>query len=373
MAEPRCPAWLSFTLTNIFRRMAHDPVRILRPFIREGDTVIDVGNGPGYFTVPMARMVGDRGLVIAVDIQSKMLEKTRRRAERAGVAGRIRPVLATAKMLGLDIEVVYAEDQLPKQIEQLSGYIRRDKAMQPFAFLVLPIHDKTLERVARDAARQGIGWVCLNRGADSIGDVGKEFPGVPIFGIAPDQREIGRIQGRQFKTLLPRGGKVLYVQGSASNNSSQIRLAGAREALAGSNVEIVQVLDGNWTAEFAEIIVGGWLRKVMARQSQIDLIGCQNDHMAVGAKKAARSVAGHLNQPEIANIPVTGVDAVPSFGQRLVAQGDLLASVVMPSTAKAAVERISRILNSGQIPQGVISLAPSSFPPEAVLARRALN
>jgi len=108
MAEPLCPPWLSFTLTNIFRRTAHDPVRILRPFIREGDTVIDVGNGPGYFTVPMARMVGDRGLVIAVDIQSKMLEKTRRRAERAGVAGRIRPVLATTKTLGLNAKADFA-------------------------------------------------------------------------------------------------------------------------------------------------------------------------------------------------------------------------------------------------------------------------
>jgi ABC-type sugar transport system substrate-binding protein len=279
----------------------------------------------------------------------------------------------TAKVLGLSIDVVYAEDQLAKQIEQLSGYIRRDKARQPFALLVLPIHDKTLERVARDAARQGIGWVCLNRGADSIGNVGKEFPGVPIFGIAPDQKEIGRIQGRQFKALLPRGGKVLYVQGSASNNSSQIRLAGAQEALAGSSVEIAQVIDGNWTAEFAEMMVGRWLRTVMAHQSQVNLIGCQNDHMAVGAKKAARTVAAHLTQPEIANIPVTGVDAVPAFGQRLVAQGELLASVVMPSTAKAAVERINRILNSGQIPQGMVSLAPSSFPAEAVLARRALN
>src|SRR5574337_940669 len=80
-----------------------------------------------------------------------------------------------AKGLGLAIEVVYAEDQLAKQIEQLSGYIRRNKASQPFALLVLPIHDRTLERVARDAARQGIGGVCLNRGVDSIGDLRKDF------------------------------------------------------------------------------------------------------------------------------------------------------------------------------------------------------
>ena len=108
MAEPLCPAWLSFTLTNIFRRMAHDPVRILRPFLREGDTALDVGCGPGFFTVPMARMIGDRGLVVAVDIQPKMLEKTRRRGERAGVAGRIRLHLAAADSLGLDVKADFA-------------------------------------------------------------------------------------------------------------------------------------------------------------------------------------------------------------------------------------------------------------------------
>ncbi len=108
MAEPLCPAWLSFTLTNVFRRMAHDPVRILRPFLREGDTALDVGCGPGFFTVPMARKVGERGLVVAVDIQATMLEKTRRRAERDGVAGRVRLVLATAKTLGLDVKADFA-------------------------------------------------------------------------------------------------------------------------------------------------------------------------------------------------------------------------------------------------------------------------
>jgi len=99
---------LSFTLTNVFRRMAHDPARILSPFVRAGDTVLDIGSGPGYFTVPMARMVGDRGLVFAVDIQPKMLEKTRRRAERAGVGGRVRLVLATAKTLGLEVQADFA-------------------------------------------------------------------------------------------------------------------------------------------------------------------------------------------------------------------------------------------------------------------------
>lgn len=96
MSEPLCPPWLSFTLTNVFRRMAHDPVRILSPFIKPGDVALDIGCGPGFFTVPMARMVGERGQVIAVDIQPKMLERAKQRAARAGFADRVRTHLATS-------------------------------------------------------------------------------------------------------------------------------------------------------------------------------------------------------------------------------------------------------------------------------------
>ncbi len=102
MTEPLCPAWMSLTLTNMFRRLAQDPIRILRPFLREGDAAVDIGCGPGFFTVPMARLVGSKGTVVAVDIQPWMLEKTRRRAERAGLDDRIELRLATPTSLGLD-------------------------------------------------------------------------------------------------------------------------------------------------------------------------------------------------------------------------------------------------------------------------------
>lgn len=101
MAEPLCPPWLSFTLTNVLRRMAQDPDRILRPFLGDGDTAVDVGCGPGFFTVPMACLVGRRGRVVAADIQQTMLDKTRRRAERAGVAERVELRLSGPGRLGL--------------------------------------------------------------------------------------------------------------------------------------------------------------------------------------------------------------------------------------------------------------------------------
>lgn len=47
--------------------------------LKPGDTVADIGAGTGYFTLPMARMVGDEGKVLAVDIQPEMLGIIERR------------------------------------------------------------------------------------------------------------------------------------------------------------------------------------------------------------------------------------------------------------------------------------------------------
>lgn len=100
-----CPWWLCFTFDNVFRRLIHDPYKILRPFIKEGDTILDVGPGMGYFTIPMAHLAGDRGLVIAADIQEKMLSVVRRRATDAGVDGRIITHLSSEDSLGVDKKV----------------------------------------------------------------------------------------------------------------------------------------------------------------------------------------------------------------------------------------------------------------------------
>jgi len=42
--------------------------------IKPGMTVVDIGVGTGYFAIPIARIVGDKGTVYAVDVQTAMLE-----------------------------------------------------------------------------------------------------------------------------------------------------------------------------------------------------------------------------------------------------------------------------------------------------------
>lgn len=95
-----CPWWCCYTFDNPLRKVLHNPEAILSPYIRPGCTAIDVGAGMGYFSVPLARLVGPAGHVTAIDIQVKMLEALARRARKHGVSGRIKPYLANSDSLG---------------------------------------------------------------------------------------------------------------------------------------------------------------------------------------------------------------------------------------------------------------------------------
>jgi ubiquinone/menaquinone biosynthesis C-methylase UbiE len=85
-----CPWWLGYALANPFRRIMHEPEKILASFVREGMTALDLGSGMGFFSLAMAALVGAQGTVICVDLQQKMLDALHTRAERAGLAERIR-------------------------------------------------------------------------------------------------------------------------------------------------------------------------------------------------------------------------------------------------------------------------------------------
>ncbi len=89
MANHVCPWWLGYLLASPLRRILEKPEKMLAPFALPGMTVIDYGCGMGFFTIPLARLVGPTGKVIAVDIQEKMLNRLRVRAAKAGLSDRI--------------------------------------------------------------------------------------------------------------------------------------------------------------------------------------------------------------------------------------------------------------------------------------------
>ena len=72
-----CPVERADHLDNRIRRWLQNPHKILRPYIKQGITVLDLGCGPGFFSIDMAQMVGKSGQVIASDLQEGMLQKVK--------------------------------------------------------------------------------------------------------------------------------------------------------------------------------------------------------------------------------------------------------------------------------------------------------
>lgn len=84
-----CPVERAGKLDNRIRRWLQNPRKILKPHIKEGMVVLDLGCGPGFFTIEMAQMVGETGRVIACDLQEGMLRKLKSKIEATKLEERI--------------------------------------------------------------------------------------------------------------------------------------------------------------------------------------------------------------------------------------------------------------------------------------------
>jgi ribose transport system substrate-binding protein len=268
-----------------------------------------------------------------------------------------------ARRLDVDINLIYAEGDAINQSQQLLSAIQNHGA-RPDAIVLEPV-GTCLPHVARAAVSAGIGWVVLNRDADYIVDFRKTAK-APLFEISSDHSEVGRIQGRQFGAILNRGGMVLYIEGPGSSDAAQRRTQGMLSGKP-ANVE-VKSLKGNWTEQGAYNAVSSWFRLSTSRQVPIGLIGCQNDAMAIGAKRAFQDLAGDDRDRWLC-LPFTGCDGLPLAGQAWVREKRLAATVVVPTNAGMAIEMLVKAFKTGTQPAERTLTVPTSFPPVDSLRR----
>ena len=271
---------------------------------------------------------------------------------------------ASASRAGLQLETFYSGIDFARQLAQIQECL--DHA-RPEAILVMCVNDGGLLRVARRAAQSGVHVILLNGSQDDLAAVRAEYPQVAIAVVCPDELETGRIQGRQFRRLVPPRGRVLYVQGRVRSQAARDRTAGMLETVSGAPFDVVPI-EAGWTMVDGREAVGGWLRMTLRVNRHVDLIGCQNDALAQGVLQALEAVASELGRPEIARIPVTGCDGSPALGQPLVRRGVLRATVVLPRSTDPAVEIVDRVLRTGELPPPTVLLKASSFPNEDELS-----
>jgi ABC-type sugar transport system substrate-binding protein len=274
---------------------------------------------------------------------------------------------ATARRMDVDLLVHFCGHDAGQQLQRFYTYLQADPASRPQAIIILPHRDAVLARAAREAADAGIGLAVLNRVPASLEAVRLECPGVPVLSFSPDQRDMGRIQGQQFTVLMPKGGRLAYVRGDTTTASAKERQAGTEEVIRGTSIEI-NVLDGGWVSEIARKSVSFWLRSMTMMKAGVDLIGCQNDDMALGARAAVDALAAEMNRPDLRGIRICGMDGVADAGQKYVTSGLLTATIISPSTSGAAVEALAQYYARGVQPPPKTVLKGRSFPEISALS-----
>ena len=272
-----------------------------------------------------------------------------------------------ARRLGVDVKIIHANNDALAQSQQLLHYVQDSGVTRPDAIMFEPAGGTAFPQVARAAAAAGIGWVVLNHEVDYILDLRRAFK-VPVFAISSDHVEVGKIQGQQFGALLPNGGSILYIEGPANSSAARERSMGMNQTKP-VNVQ-VKTMRANWTEESAYRTVSSWLRLRTSQESHIDLIGAQDDSMAMGARKAFSEIAEN-ERARWMKIPITGCDGMPKTGQAWVRNGTLAATIFIRPNTDLALEMLVDALNNGAaLPERKVT-APESVPSLAELAGKA--
>jgi len=125
-----CPVEKAGGLDSGIRKFLHNPVKILSPYLKSGMTVIDIGCGPGVFTIEAAKMVGKSGRVIAVDFQQGMLDILKDKIKGTEIENRITPHKCEQDKLGVTdkadfILAFYMVHEVPDK----GNFFREIKAM----------------------------------------------------------------------------------------------------------------------------------------------------------------------------------------------------------------------------------------------------
>jgi ribose transport system substrate-binding protein len=263
------------------------------------------------------------------------------------------------KGLGVEARIIYAGNDAITQSTQILDAIQSEENQRPNAVVFEPVGGTALPQVAREAMRCGIAWAVLNREASYIPEL-RKTSSAPVFSVSSDHLEIGRIQGRQFSALLPHGGAILYIQGPAENSAAQERSAGMLDTKLASIQ--VTLLRGQWTEESAQRCVRSWLKLSTSHRAAIDLIGAQDDSMALGARKAFSELPNESERERWLKLPFTGCDGLPTTGQAWVRSGLLAATVFVPPNAGQAIELLFAALRQGKPAAERALTVPVSIP-----------
>jgi ribose transport system substrate-binding protein len=273
---------------------------------------------------------------------------------------------SAAQRLGVDLQVIQAADDATTQSQQLLKIIESSADTRPNAFIVEPLSATGLRRVAEAAVGKGIAWVMSNSEVDYIKQLRKN-PAVPVFTVTQGQREIGQLQGKQLAALLPHGGSVLYVEGPSMSSVAVQRREGM-ESTKPRNIRVTEI-HSNWNEESAYQSTGSRLQLAASRGENFDLVAAQSHELALGARKAFRSIDNQEQREKWLKLSFIA-SGIPGQAKPLVDGGILAAAVITSVTMELALKILVRSIETRLQPAERSVVEALSYPDLEKLADR---
>ena len=181
----------------------------------------------------------------------------------------------------------------------------------------------------------------------------------PVIGIASDNIELGRIQGRQMATLMPEGGIALYIEGSSMSSTAHKRRQGMLETKP-ENIQL-RTMHSGWSRHPVAEMMANWWKLSTSRQVRYGLLAAQTDTIAAGARDGLQQASSPSEWEYWRHVPFLGLDGCPNSGQLWVNQHTLTATVVSHLLAGQAMELLHRARNGEHVPETTM-LIPESYP-----------
>jgi ABC-type sugar transport system substrate-binding protein len=270
---------------------------------------------------------------------------------------------AEGRRLGLEVEVAFAPGF--DQLRLLKRRLLDTAAPPPDAVVTEPASTSTMDLVLRELKGR-TALVILSAWGPAIEQSASSWgAGLPLGTVGTDHTRVGEIQGRQVRALLPEGGRVLCVAGPARSSAAQQRLEGLKSQI-GAGVELHEISAGQWTESDGIVAFNDWYRVAKAGDPVVQVVAGGNDELAFGARRACEALPVPEHRSSLLQARFLGVDACPTFGQKLVAEGILAASVVTPANTGLALSHLARFWAEGT-PVPLRSYTEASpWPPSSV-------
>ena len=242
-----------------------------------------------------------------------------------------------ADELGVDLQLVDGKADNQVMLDQAKSFIEQ----KVDGIILFPADMVGSVAIVKAISESGIPLVICNSRVDaSVEDLAVTL-------ICADLVNEGRVIGAMMAEMFPEGGKCAIIEGFPGTDAQIARTTGFEEGIAGSSIEIVQQMTGDWDRAKAMSVADDFITSI----PDLAFIYAQDDTMALGAVEAVKA-AGKLDQIKVFGIGYMGDEVKES-----IKAGELYGTVTQSPSFEGAnsIQAMVDAINGKELPAWIMT------------------